>query len=62
VQRGRVVRANGGGHSALGVAGVAFGAAGLCEQEDVPVPHEIDGGSETGDAAADDEEIGPKGH
>jgi hypothetical protein len=28
----------------------------------VPVPHEIDGGSETGDAAADDEEIGPKGH
>jgi hypothetical protein len=28
----------------------------------VAVLHEIDGGSETGDAAADDEEIGPKGH
>ncbi len=62
VQRGRVVLANGRRHTALGVAGVAFGAAGLCQEEDVSVPHEIDGGSETGDAAADDEEIGPKGH
>jgi hypothetical protein len=26
------------------------------------VLHEIDGGPQTGDAAADDEEIGPKGH
>jgi len=40
----------------------ALRAAGLSGEDHVSVPHEIDGGSETGDAAADDEEIGPKGH
>ena len=46
------------GHAALGVLGAALRRRVLGDHEDIAVPCELDGCTETGDTAADDEKVG----
>ena len=57
VELRRVVRTHRGGNTTLCVTGVAFSRIGLREDDDVAGLGERDGGTQTGDAAADDQEI-----
>jgi hypothetical protein len=53
----RILRTNRDGNAALRIAGVALGWIGLGDDEDATMGREVTGGAETGDAAADDQEV-----
>ncbi len=57
MQRRRIVRAHCRGNASLGVAGVALFGIGLGQEDDLANRRELHGSAQTGDAAADDEEV-----
>ena len=57
VQRGRIIGTEGRGNAPLCMAGVAFAWIGLRKNDDVARFRERQRGAQTGDSAADDEEI-----
>ena len=57
VDRDLVFVGQGHGHAALGVLGAALRGRVLGDHEDIAVPCQLHRGTETGDAAADDEEV-----
>ena len=57
VQRGRIIGTEGRGNAPLCIAGVAFAWIGLRKNDDVARIRERQRGAQTGDSAADDEEV-----
>lgn len=57
VQCGRIIRAQRCGNAPLSVSGVAFSGLGFGEDNDVPVIKQLDRRTQSGDAAADNQEV-----